>query len=299
MKSFLSFAILAVLTISQSALSYENGGGVIVGNGAGIVESNFQYAYQSLKNVINHCLHSNNCNVQKDEHAVLLKLIIILETNANNKERLIFLSEKLNPGFFMTGEAESNRIAKTFLNPESPIFINIDQLYNAAGRPTLNFQRIIALLIHELGHQSGVLDHAWLDILGAKVADYSENSTNHFSFRIDDEDLSKNQSLIFSVTNLEFPIKSSILIFNWRNTQSINLSNTLAASSSCQYESESFQGTEISNGHFSFDEHNNLRFLAWVKVHCYESFSSNNFIYKRNLSVTLDSDYKILSLIVE
>lgn len=299
MKCFLSFTIFAFLTISKPGHAYENGGGVIVGNGAGIVESNFQYAYQSLKNVIKHCMHSTTCNVQKDEQSVLLKLINILDSNANNKDRLIFLSEKLNPGFFMTGEAEANRIAKTFLNPESPIFINTDQLYNAAGRPTINFQRIIALLIHELGHQSGVLDHAWLDILGAKVSDYSENSTNHFSFRIDDEDLSKNQSLIFSVTNLEFPVKSSILIFNWKNSQSINLSNTLAASSNCQYESESFQGTEISNGHFSFDEHNNLRFLAWVKIHCYESFSSNTYIYKRNLVVSLDSNYKIMSLIVE
>lgn len=299
MKRFLSFAIFAILTITQSAFSYENGGGVIVGNGAGIVESNFQYAYQSLKNVINHCVLSTNCNVKKDELEVLKKLITILDANGDRKDRLIFLSEKLNPGFFMTGEAESNRIAKTFLNPQSPIFINSDQLYNSAGRPTLNFQRIISLLIHELGHQGGVLDHAWLDILGAKVAIYSENSTNHFSFKIDDEDLSKNQSLVFSVTNLEFPIKSSMLIFNRNNTQSINLSNSLAASSSCQFESEIFQGTEISNGHFSFDEHNNLRFLAWVKIHCFESFSSSTIVYKRNLSVTLDSDYKILSLIVE
>jgi hypothetical protein len=292
MRSTLFFMVTAFLIFGQSAFA---GGGVVVGNGAGIVENNFQQAYQSLDTIIQNCLNIENCSLQDDERVLVTKILAIVKRNSSKTDRLIFTSEKAHPGFFTTGEAETNRVAKTELSPESPIFINTDMLYDL-GKPTLTFENIVALLIHEIGHQTGKLEHTALDILGVKIGNFSESLTDHFGFVLDDK---TKESVVFSVTNFTYPAKSTSLQFNWKNAQNVNLSNSLVASSTCKYDSETFAGTEVSNGHFSFNDKNNLVFEAWVKVSCFESFSGETFIYRKNIEISLDDDYKIISLIVE
>lgn len=296
MRNCLISLFLVLMTSAQTALAANSGGGIVVGNGAGVVESNFQHAYQALEKVLNNCLLIANCSLLEEEKEVVSSIVDIAKINSSRLNRLVFVSEKMNPGFFTTGESETNRIAKTELHPESSIFINTDMLYKADGTPALSFQSILAILVHEVGHQAGFIDHAALDILGAKIANFSENRTSHSLYKSEDTEAG---TVVFSVTNFELPIKSSILIFNWNDKKSVNLSNSLAGSLSCKYDSESYDGVEVTNGHFAFDQKNNLSFRAWVKISCYERFSSLTYVYKKNLKIAMDSELNIISLIVE
>jgi predicted Zn-dependent protease with MMP-like domain len=272
-----------------------SGGGVVVGNGAGIAENNFQYAYQSLDTILKNCLHLSPCNIDSEETELVKKIIAIVENNENKKDRLVFLSEKRNPGFFTTGEIEENRIAKTFLNADSSIYINVDQLYRENGESAISYEQVIAILVHELGHQTGIAEHAPLDILGTKIASFALSHIEHYAFDIDDE----NKSVDVLIGNFNFPVKSSLIIFNGKNNDSLNLTEVLYNSLECKYSSESFAGVELSNGHFEFDSKNNLNFKAWVKVQCFESFSESMMIYKKNLSLSFDENFQFIAAIVE
>lgn len=289
--------LLIITTFITQSYAYEwraSGGGTVVGNGAGLVESNFQFAYLSLKKILPHCYQKNTCDLVQEEKEIIIKMNEIVVENANKKDRLVFLSEKANPGFFTTGVDEKYRIAKTFLNSQAPIYINTDLLYKDNGTPALSFQDILRILIHELGHQTGVKEHSGLDILGAKIATYSEEHTNYYQYKIAD-----NQKLIFTVTNIETPVKSSIVIFNWINLGSIDLSDIITEGSECSYDSESFAGLEVINGHYSIGPKGVVNFEAWINVSCHESFSGEIFVYKRDLSVQLDENYKILGVLIK
>ncbi len=297
MRNCLLSLLLVFTTVNQSALAKNTGGGTIVGNGAGVVESNFQYAYHALEKIINNCLLLENCLTQPEEREIVSNIFVITRQNSNRKDRLVFISEKANPGFFTTGESETNRIAKTDLQPDSAIYINTDMLYKKDGSPAINFANIVSLLVHEVGHQSGVLNHAVLDMIGAKIAEFSEVRTSHNAFKI--EDTEEKVKIVFSVTNFEQPIKSTFLMFNWNDKKTIDLSNTLVGSLTCKHDSESFAGVQVMNGHFAFDQKNNLMFKAWVKISCNESFSSMTFVYKKDLEILLDGNLDFISLMVD
>ncbi len=287
--------MLLVLGCCQTLLAANTGGGTVVGNGAGAVESSFQHAYYSLSKIISTCVSSKKCETTKEENLVLQTISSIVKMNANKKDRLVFLSEKLNPGFFTTGSDQTNRIAKTFLNPDSPIYINTDMLYTDSGKPAIDFQDILRILVHELGHQAGIVSHASLDILGVKVSTFSEDRTYHYSLKVQEED----SNIQFAVTNLELPVKTALLLFNWKNKKVQDLSDTIISSTSCSYDSESYQGLEVVNGHFDFDSMGMLTFQAWVNLSCYESFSTQIFVYRKNLTISLDQDYQIIGLKVK
>lgn len=59
------------------------------------------------------------------------------------------------------------------------------------------------------------------------------------------------------------------------------------------------EATTIVNGHYSIDSKGTLNFEAWVNVSCYESFSGEIFIHRRDLSVKLDENYKILGVLIK
>lgn len=272
-----------------------SGGGSVVGNGAGTVESSFQQMYYSLTKIIPSCSAVVKCDLTRDEKSVLAQILKIINLNENKKDRLVFLSEKLNPGFFTTGSSEVFRIAKTYLNQNSPIFVNTDLLYTEDGRPAIKLQDVVRILIHEIGHQTGIEDHASLDILGSKVASYSEESTFYYRYKIEED----NSSVSFAVTNLEQPIKSSVVVFNWKNSKLHDLTGPISAAITCNFLSESYAGIEISNGHFILSENGLLSLNAWVDISCYDSSSTQMNIYRKDLIVSLDSLYKLQDIQVK
>lgn len=299
MKRIVCLIVLGLIAFNQ-AIAKESGGGTVVGNGAGIVESNFQLAYLSLPKIISTCLEERSCALDREERKIARDIHSILKLNSNKKDRLIFLSEKEYPGFFTTGANESYRVAKTELNGEAPIYVNTDMLYDKEGNPALNFAGVLRILVHELGHQTGIIAHGVLDILGSKIANFSEENTNYYRYIINEEAEKEDQeSLYFAVANYDTPLKTTMLMFNWKNSHSEDLTNAVIISSECKYSSESYAGIELFNGHFSFDQRGLLSFNAWVKLSCFESFSGATNIYKRNLKVVLDHNYLIQSLSVE
>lgn len=271
------------------------GGGTVVGNGAGVVESSFQQAYTSLDKFIPSCLAVEKCGLTNEDKIMLGKIQKIVKLNVSRKDRLVFLSEALNPGFFTTGNSEVFRIAKTFLTSDASIYINTDMLYNEDGHPAIKFQDIVRILIHELGHQTGYEQHACLDILGSKVAVFSEDSTLYYRFRLEEE----NSSVTFAVTNFDLPVKSTFVLFDWKNAKIENLTDAIIAQSPCVYDSEAYSGIEVINGHFTFDENALMSFEAWINVSCNESLSGAANVYRRNLTVNLDSEYKIMKVSVK
>lgn len=293
-KIFISFAVLFSCALNAVTIK-SNGGGVIVGNGAGSMENHFQHAYQSLSILSLNCLKNTGCNLLTEELEILARIKNIVSLNIDKKDRIIFLSEKQNPGFFTTGETENNRIAKTGLTPEAPIFVNTDLLYEN-GRPALSYKRVIALLVHEIGHQTGNRDHAFLDVLGIKLAQFSEVQTAYHSFTIGER--SADDQILFSLTNFDYPEKNVQLLFKGRELNVKDLSQALNSSVSCSDKDEKYIGMTASNGHYIFDKNNNLFFKAWIKIYC-QDLSGNPKNSMHNLTIAIDQDFNLLGLLVD
>lgn len=295
MKKFLIFLTINFLVLNTPLYAI-SGGGTVVGNGAGLVEGNFQFAYSSIEKIIQTCFKFSQCSLSLDEHSLLEKIIQIVQKNSNKNDRLIFLSEKDHPDFFTTGPAENHRIAKTFLNSDAPIYINSKMLYDDKGTPTLSLSSIIRIIIHELGHQAGVENHLTLDILGSKLSTFFEITTASISYKISDE----NTNITFSITNFEFPTKEAAISFNWKNKKNQNLTKSvISKAQNCPLNSESYRGIEITNGHYSFNLKNMLSFEAWLQVSCYDLITDSLNSYRKNLSILINNDFNIMDISVE
>ncbi len=271
-----------------------NGGGTVVGNGAGIVESDFQEAYSNLPKILSSCELSVFCRVDEEDRRILAEIKTVALKNMKKKDRLVFISEKEHPGFFTTGNFENHRIAKTGLNADSPIFINRDLLYGHEGRPVIGFSAMIRILIHEIGHQSGVLSHEALDILGAKLGDFAGQNTAIYNYRSEEED----REVSFSITNLETPIREVVIISRTSNKKAENLSEALVRAVACPQKSQVYVGVEVSNCHYVFDASGRLSFKGWVKVYCSDASTGSSMNYRREMEVELDENLSPLGLFV-
>lgn len=289
--------ILFVLVLTFTVQAKETGGGVIVGNGAGYAEGLFQQSYQSLPIVIN-SVFSTQDSFSTDEISLLEKINKIARENSSKKDRLIFLSEKDHPGFFNTGELEHNRYAKTFSSSDSPIFINLDWVYTEESRKFLNHASVMALLIHEIGHQTGEINHNELDILGAKVKTFIDGQTNQYNFNFTGSQSGKS-SISFVITNLELPQKTSLLRFKSVKGEWSNLTTALLHNLQCDDSRSEVDSYELSNGHFAFNHKQQLVFQAWIQYTCNDLFSEQFISYKNTLNINLDQNYEIMSLFLE
>jgi hypothetical protein len=289
---------LFVLILTFSVLAKETGGGVIVGNGAGYAEGLFQQAYQSLPIVLNSFISTNDTTFTKEEISLLEKINLIAKNNNSKKDRLIFLSENDHPGFFTTGATELHRFAKTFATTDSPIFINLDWVYTDEGKKSLNHSSVIALLIHEIGHQTGELNHLELDILGAKVKTYIDGQTNQYNFNFLNSQREKS-TISFLITNLEQPKKTSFLRFKSAKSEWTNLTTALLHNLQCDDSRSEVYSLELSNGHFTFDKDQQLVFQAWIQFSCSDNYSEQFTSYRNTLNINLDQNFDIKGMFLE
>ncbi len=292
------YKLLIILIISNilpvSFAKSNGGGGAVVGNGAGIAENFFQYAYQSLPKFISNCRAVNNCVNSDSDKELLEKISRISITNSSKLNRLIFLSGKSSPGFFDTGINERSRIAKTYLDADSSIYINTDMLYDINNKLTLNFSDMIRILVHEIGHQTGLEDHAQLDILGAKISIFSDAQTSSYRFKTDINE--EKIEISINVINLDHPEKISLVSFNWMNGDSVNLTNQISSGVSCKLDSEKVEGIELTNGHFDIDEQGGLLFKSWLNLSCQDISALKTSTTKRNLYIFFGADFRIIDL---
>lgn len=142
-----------------------------VGNGGGRGEQNFSFALLNLGKTIEFCLASNDCLSTQQEYEVLNKIYYSLNEELNNPQQLIFLSGHKHPEIFMING--SIRTAVTGDKVGDTIYINTDLIYTKSYRSNIimpiTIPSAMGILIHELGHHHGVKDHAFLDLIGAKV----------------------------------------------------------------------------------------------------------------------------------
>lgn len=146
-----------------------SGGGDIIGNGGGLAEQNFTYALTQLTDFIQETIKAG---LVSGADVAPLKLIAqASRLEAMKADKLIFLSGKSNPGFFDAEHDPEVRLAKTGFTQDAPIFVNLDLLYRKTGDVVemLPVPVMIASLVHEIGHNVGLTDHAYLDFLGARV----------------------------------------------------------------------------------------------------------------------------------
>lgn len=257
MKPLLLFSCLILACTAEARVN--SGDGVIVGNGAGFVEQNFQYAYSSLDRAIQQCLHNPRlCRLDGEDAPLLENILEIARQNASNPERLLFVSERDHPNFFATGPNESHRIAKTGLTPSAPIYVNTDSLYEN-GKPALNLAAIMAILVHEIGHQTGEEDHRRLDLLGAKIRRVVEANLTHH----------EHKSISIDVINYSVPHAMASLYVSRDRDAAVDLSRHIFRQLRCGTTDAQPSGYRITNGHWFLAENKEeTGFRAWVEILC-------------------------------
>lgn len=172
-----SFLILAIaLAISSVG---QGGPGVIVGNGTGLAEQNFAYVLRKLPLIYDLCLSKySSCLDTNLEISLFKKIRENLDKELETPGLLEFESGSINPERFMIDHMM--RVAVTGDKVGDTIFINTDLLYvrEKADLHALDIGAAIAILTHEFGHHNGIRDHAFLDLVGAKVRAFVERESD-------------------------------------------------------------------------------------------------------------------------
>lgn len=285
---------LLLCLISICSLQALAGGASVVGNGAGLVEHNFQYAYTTLATTIRNCVSNNECGMTQKDNQLLEKILQVLEVNSQKPDRLVFVSEKDYPGFFETSPTEKHRIAKTGLDGNSSIYVNVDALYGADGKPLLDYSTIVSILAHELGHQSGEPDHALLDMLGAKLKRVVESKMAKHTMEVGEP----SQSVEMVLINHSLPFKTAEAVFSWQGFGSRKITKELMEHVKCETPGTSLAGFEMQNGHYFFLEQSSqaetkLGFSLWIFVNCFNSVDLSQRLEKTQIRFRLNSDLKI------
>jgi len=173
MKIF--FLVCYSLLSFVSDPAWAAGGGSIVGNGGGLAEQNFTYAYTNLAHFYDLCwAHENECLSTAEEKKIFHLIRDNLSQEYKTTHQIQFLSGQKNPSLFaIDGQI---RTAVTGDHVGDPIFINLDLIYQTNSRGEViatDLGTALAILTHELGHHHQVKDHQFLDLLGAKIHIFS------------------------------------------------------------------------------------------------------------------------------
>ena len=262
-----------------------------------MVEQNIQYVYLSLPTLISDCTSGKNqCSVTEEELHLLDKIQKIIYINYSTADRIQFVSERQNPGFFTTSSLESNRIAKTGLDLNSPIFFNIDEIYDLNGRPNIDFAAIAAFLIHEIGHQTGEKSHAKLDILGAKIR--MQLAAKFVSL---DYSFSNQKSIIeLTIVNYSLPTAIGDVYLTSSTGGSLQLTTIILKKLHCSNSEDNVIGFNINNGHWNhvLDNPSVIEFESWVQVYCRNMRSEQSSLHVNNMGllVRISMDAEVLSL---
>lgn len=289
---------LALLFILMAYSSKLMAGGVI-GSGAGIVEMNFQYAYTVLPMWIKNCqrtpqidnLLKTMCETTGKKGLLYSRIIEIIQNNSEREDRLVFVSAAKDPDFFNTGIHEHHRVAKTYLRPDSSIYINVDQLYNKEdGSPAVGLSTIAAIVLHEVGHQAGEKSHELLNEIASQLRLFLGSTTIIYNFEVGQ--LSEKVQMTF--INQNEP-KTSTIIFNWLGNYSMNLTSQVSKLIQCQNEQDIREGYSLYNGQFSphVQTDKAIDFNFWADIYCISSVGHTQKKEKINLQMTLTDDKKI------
>ncbi|EPZ50150.1 hypothetical protein M902_0605 [Bacteriovorax sp. BAL6_X] len=237
------------------------GSGDIVGNGSGLIEQNFTFAYYNLQNAIFNCLGDKyKCQVDSQEESILREINQAFIAKADMKRPLIFVSKEFAGDFFHNKIDITSRIAKTGFSRRAHIFINLEESIFIAN----DIPAMISILIHELGHQIGVISHSFLDQLGTKVRNQWNENWQSFEFEINGAPLTLR--LLSNANNYI----SSNLSYTY-NGKLEYLGETIYKYLSCG-DKEFVYGFNLNNGHWQrpiySDNEAIIRMNFWLDTYC-------------------------------
>lgn len=274
-------------------------GGSVIGNGAGIVENSFQFAYQNLHATFSECITQAKCELTEAETELVRKMRKVIDINRSNENRILFVTEKDLPGFFNTGDNESHRIAKTGLDATSPIYVNLDLVYSPGGTPAFDYATITSILVHELGHQTGETNHAKLDIVGSKIKKNILKKVQDHRAELSYEEIE------VSIVNRSFPFRASDITISWQNVGSTVVTGKALELVKCKNPEDTLAGIEIQNGHFKSltkaTEATPARFNFgfWAMLTCYSKVREVFLPEQRQVQIEVDRNLDIKTLSVE
>ncbi|MCK6595453.1 MAG: hypothetical protein L6Q33_09660 [Bacteriovoracaceae bacterium] len=277
LKIILTFAIPIIIQA-------KSGGPDIVGNGAGRIEQLTYFHYRNLDKTISFCLNTTRCSSSNEERQLLLNIRQIILDTRTEKDRLIFLPESefqkiLNPDL-----DPAIRIAKTDFHLNSSIYFNLNELYKIPDNELSS--NLVAILIHELGHQTGERSHAKLDAIGNKVSLFFE--------------LTKTEILL-DVLNAPFKLSvfSNRGVYDFPELLLQYREQTFEAPSFIQklncLKDTTLVGIQLSNIHWEkvdyIDDHFVLRAKVWSESYC--EFKTQKVITSVRHSITFEWHYKV------
>lgn len=261
-------------------LQARGGSGDIVGNGGGLVEQNFQYAYDKAADLIDHCSVYKNCDIDAEDLAILEEIKLTIISNWGNKERLKFIPSQFEDFFNDEGDYET-RIAKTGFDPSFPILINLNLAYRNESF-TYDFGAMIAIVIHEVGHQIGIIDHGYLDFLGQALRRETIAQQDNFGIKI------VNGKFNIAVLNSGANKLSKPGLYVSFNNKSIPLLKKVTEEIHCPINSE-LLGFNVENGHFSKPNiilHRVLlQFQSWLTFFCENKESKTIRVFQRDMNM--------------
>ncbi len=287
---------LVLILIAVSAL-YPNPcqAGGYAGNGGGLVEQNFNFAYSSLPRLVESSLVTIPMQFSNDEKITLRQIALIASQNVSNAKRMVFLSGQKHPDIFNTSPDELHRLAVTTLIPGDIIYVNGDLLYSEQGQPTLSLGEIISILTHEVGHQTGETEHQFLDILGAKLRNYYNQ--NSMSYEI----AKGTENLVFTILNQKSAFSSSQLLYQ-NNSKVINLTSAIHEKISAKMKSKGYQnlaGFFLTNGNYKL-EHLPGRYIfqVWINANftlkIEKGYTSKNELFPVEFEVANDNSVSVI-----
>lgn len=204
-------------------------------------EQIFTFIYKNLEFILPICLTESECTLSTDETELVKKIVANLSSEV---DKLSFDSGKKNPSLFL--KDGNVRIAVTGDNVGSPIFINLDLAFSRGkfgNTHSLGLERIVAILVHELGHHHGWMNHSLLDQLGLKIGMYfltRFEMTEIAGESNQDPDL-RPLELYLGVLQLPFESKSSdelknpskSLLWIFDETQALDITNQIVDQLKC------------------------------------------------------------------
>ena len=263
--------------------------GDIVGNGGGIIEQNFQFAFNSVLPAIDHCLIKLNCNLSNKDKIVLMAIKSTYFMKLHENHNFIFLREKDANGLFNEVTDPAQRIAKTGFSYDFPIFINLDAIEGNSDL-THNLGTHLAIVIHELGHQAGYASHSLLDNIAGKLR-------LAFSYQMDSTSLNiSGDDLIVNIYNNPENLKTQVSYYF--NHQLRFLSFPIEESLQCDNE-RSPVGYSLTNEHWQRLKKNKFSYLPklnmWIDIFC-EDETGTIYTDEKDIEINFEIDIRTKKL---
>ncbi len=237
--------------------------GDMVGNGGGLLEQNFYQAYYLVQSAIENCLYDSVCALTSKQENLLRAINQTYILKIDQETPLVFLKEEQAGGFFSEDEGKETRLAMTGFSEKFPIFINTTLALSISE----NIPAIIGILIHELGHQAGVLNHSALDELSIKVRSLYDDNWVESKIRAGGRLLN---ARLFSSKN-NFTTASLSLVFDQKV---LSLDSLIAKEVSC-LPGESVYGFYLSNGAWQRPTSSRSKFTIglnyWIDIYCMDN----------------------------